>query len=778
MNIAKMLITAFEHYQRGSLQQAEDIYREIINMQPDKTDAYHFLGLIYFQRKDYDIAIEYIKEALSLNPLLVDAYNNLGIIYQNMGRHNEAISHYQKALQITPDFVNAYYNLGILFLSKWQVDEALRCFKKVIELSPDIAGAYYYAGLILHQNGQLEEALVYFQKTVTLDPNLPGAYYMMAINFHAKGQIIEAIGCYRKAIEKNPDNVDAYNNLGVALQSQEQLEEAKACFYKAIALNPSYEQAYNNLGNTLKELGDWDTAITSFERAIEVKPDYTLAYYNLGNVLWHQGKVNEATNAYDRALEIKPDFVSARWARCMSLLPFIYPDKENIQSVRNLYQEELLSLRESVMLDEEKSVEEAASAVGRHQPFLLAYQGLNDRDLQKLYGDLVCHIMSKRYPQFATQLKAHPGKPLRIGIVSAYFYLHSVWKIPIQGWLENIDKTKFRIYGYHTGRTKDNCTEMCRRQCHRFIEDIQSFDKLCEIIQKDNLDVIIYPEIGMDPMTSKLAALRLAPVQCASWGHPDTSGMPTIDYFLSSELMEPPDADNHYTEELIRLPNLSICYSPVEITPSQISRAAFSLRQDSVLYLCSQSLFKYLPQYDEVFPRIAQLVGDCQFLFISEISPSVTKQFRSRVNAAFDHCRLKADDYVVFLPRLDPQRYLGVNLMADVFLDSIDWSGCNSTIEAIGCNLPVVTLPGKLMRGRHSMAILTMMDLRETIAASIDDYIDIAARLGTDAEWRRQISEKIDKNKHFLYYDRTPVDALKKFLDKVIKEMACEKNKN
>jgi protein O-GlcNAc transferase len=774
MDIGEMLQAAFDYYRKGDMQQAETIFREVIHVHPQNADALHFIGLISFRHKKYDAAIEHIRRAIELNPNCADAYNNLGIIYQTVGHHNEAIRHYRKALQIEPGSVNAYYNLGIALQSEGQTDEALLCFKKTIELNPCIAGPFYYAGLILHQKGQMEEALASFLKSVELDPNLSGAYYMIAIIFHAQGQIVEAIGYYQQAIEHYPDNVDAYNNLGVALQSQERFEEAKICFNKAIALHPDYAQAYNNLGNTLKELGDWDASIASFKRAIEIKPDYTLAYYNMGNVLGYQGKVNEAINAYDRALEIKPDFVSAQWARCMSRLPFVYPDKESIKSVRNRYRSEMLNLIETVPLSSAKSIEEAALAVGSHQPFLLACQGLNDRDLQEMYGGLVCRIMEKRYPHYATSPEMHPGIPLRIGILSAYFHLHSVWKIPIRGWLENIDKTKFQIYGYHTGRTKDNCTEAARRLCFRFTEDTQSFEELCGIIRKDNLHILIYPEIGMDPVTVKLAALRLAPVQCVSWGHPDTSGLPTIDYYLSSDLMEPDDADDHYSERLVRLPNLSVCYAPVEIAPFHIKREIFNLRPDSLLYLCSQSLFKYLPQHDDIFPRIAKRAGDCQFLFISEISSCVTEQFRSRVTAAFDHFGMRADDHIVFLPRLDSGKFLGVNLLSDVFLDSIDWSGCNSTFEALGCNLPVVTLPGKLMRGRHSMAILAMMGLREMIATSADEYIDIAVRLGKDAAWRRQISEKIDRNKHLVYHDSTPVVALEKFLEETIANRTSE----
>ncbi len=148
----------------------------------------------------------------------------------------------------------------------------------------------------------------------------------------------------------------------------------------------------------------------------------------------------------------------------------------------------------------------------------------------------------------------------------------------------------------------------------------------------------------------------------------------------------------------------------------------------------------------------------------------ITEQFRSRLNAAFSKFNLDADKYLIFLPRLDQAHYYALNGLCDVYLDSIGWTGCNSTLEAIACNLPVVTLPGELMRGRHSFAILTMMGVTETIASTLDNYITLAVKLGNDSEWRQQISEKIASRKHLIYRDGVCIKALEDFLEKAVNE--------
>ena len=604
-------------------------------------------------------------------------------------------------------------------------------------------------------------------------PNSHDAYNNLGAVFQAKEQLDDAITYYQKALKLNPNSHAAYFNLGTFFQAKGQFDDAETYYQKALKLNPNSHAAYFNLGSVFRAKEQLDDAITCYQKAIQLNPKLADTYFNLGDALKEQGNLDEAFAAFDKVLAINPEYIKARLAKCMTILPIIYPNYSSIQIARRRYHDELTKFQATISLETPQDIEAAAEAVGSQQPFFLSAQGFNDRELQKIHGDLVCKIMTYRYPQFANRpiMPRHiDGEPFRIGIVSGYFYRHSNWKIPIKGWVENIDRQRFSLFGYYTRKVKDKETAVARQDFKKFVEDIYSFDKFCQIIQDDNLHVLIYPEIGMDPMTVKLAALRLAPVQCTSWGHCDTSGLPTIDYYISSDLMEPPDADDHYTEKLIRLPNLSIYYIPLDVPNVEISRETLGLRSQSILYFCAHSLFTHLPQYDEVYPRIAQQVNDCQFLFISDRSDRLNEQFILRLKQAFDKYSLNSSLYIVSLPRLDAGQYHAINRLSDIRLDTIGWSGCNSTFEALACNLPVVTLPGTLMRQRHSAAILAMMGLTETIVHTLDDYIALSVRLGQDSEWRQKISDQIARNKHLLYKDRACITALEDFLEAIVKE--------
>ncbi len=736
---------AIQHHQRGDLRQAEAIYRQVLQGDPSNPDALHLLGVVSYQAGRNDLAVELIRQAIAVNPDVPDFHNNLGNALRLLGRLDDAISSFRKALSLSPRFVEAHNNLGLALRDQGRIEEAIRCFRKALKIQPDLPDAHNSLGLALLDEGKIEDAARRF----------------------------------RQALLLRPGYAEAHNNLGLALKAQKNNKDALHHTREALRLNPNLAEAHNNLGTLHRVEERLDDAIACYREALRLNPAMTEAHVNLGALSHDGGLLQEAVQHYSIALHLKPEHSAALLGRCMAQLEILYDKAEDIPASRQRYRSHLEDLVGAIRLDSPSRIRAASMVVGSSQPFYLAYQGEVDRDLQRLYGNLVCRIQAARYPQWSKRRPMSPivpGQPLRIGVVSGFFRYHSNWKIPIKGWVENVDPRRFELYAYHTGVKKDAETDIARRSFFRFSEDPVSIDELCRTISADRLHALIYPEIGMDSVSVQLAALHLAPVQCVSWGHPDTSGLPTMDYYISSELMEPSDADDHYSERLVRLPNLSIHYVPPDIQPACAGRAGFGLRESAVLYFCAQSLFKYLPQHDAVFPRIALEAGDCQFVFLQYGKcRQINERFLARMQRAFSCHGLRAEDYVVLLPQQDPPHYQALNRIADVFLDSIGWSGCNSTLEAVGFGLPVVTLAGRLMRGRHSLAILKMMGVEETIAGSIDDYLRMAVRMARDPDWRKQVAEKVRVNAPRVYRDLSCVRALERFLEEAV--AACARKK-
>jgi len=795
-SISEAFAAARRLHREGRLAQAERGYRDILAADPRHAGALELLGVIAHQAGRGDTAVQLIGRALTIDPGSADAHVNLANVLKDQGELAAATDHYRQALSLQPENPECHYavgvalqmqgdldraaahysealarrsdmpearlNLGAIHNVRGDLESAIRCFREALALRPGYLTAAMNLGVALTQEGDHRAASEAFARAVAIAPDDAEAHKQLGMSLFERGDIAGAATHAERATALAPQDAEAQLNLGIALTAFGRPGEAVAAYERALALRPDDTEAHLNLGTALREQYRLDEAAAHYRRALELDPSLAAAHYHLGLVAQDCGRRDEAVAAFDRALALRPDYGVARLARCVADLPILYPDEAEIARCRAALREQLGRLEAGI--ERGGGIGELARAIGTSQPFYLAYQQQNDRELRALHGAMMCRIIEAGDPAPALPARA-PGARVRVGIVSGLFRSHVVWKINIRGWASRLDRNKFEVLGYHTGPIRDAVTDEAAEICGRFIRGPLPREAWREAIAADRLDVLIYPEICMDPVAGWLAPQRLAPVQCATWGHPETSGLATIDYFLSSEAQEPADGQEHYSEKLVRLPNLGIYYEPLEVQKLQVERAEFGLRDGATAFWCPQSLYKYLPQYDFVFPRIAREGGDCQFAFIRfPHGDHVTGLFRKRLDGAFAAFGLSAADHCVFLPPLEQQRFVAASGLCDVFLDSIGWSGCTTTLESLIHDLPIVTLPGALMRGRHTMAMLELMGVTETIAATADDYIAMAVRLARDPEWRRALSNRIGKAKHRLYRDDSCIAALERFL--------------
>jgi protein O-GlcNAc transferase len=727
------LAAALAQHRAGRLAEAERLYRLACDADPSNPHAFHLFGVVAHQLGRADAAA-LVGRAVLLDPAFAEAHNDRGVILAATG----------------------------------QLAEAVTCFERAVALNPGYAEARTNLARGLRSVGRLDEAVMQFELVLRSAPESPIAHFNFAAALERVSRHTDAERHYRNAIALRADFVDAHLHLAALLQGIDRLPEALAHAERAVALRPDLAGTRNNLGNILRSIGRREEAIAQYQSALRIDPNFVMAHYNCGVSLRGETRIAEARAHFARAVALQPDFLEAELALCMAELPALYENADEIAERRDAYARRLAKLCADV--DRAGAPAALTQAIGSHQPFYLPYQGCDDRELQTLYGSLICKIMAVRYAAPVLPAAPRADEPIRLGIVSGFFRQHSNWKIPIKGWLTQLDRSRFHVSGYYTGEERDDETDMAAALCDRFIQGPLSLDAWRRAILDDALHVLIYPEIGMDRLSAQLAAQRLAPVQCCSWGHPVTSGFPTMDYFISSELMEPSGAERHYTEQLIRLPGLSIYYEPEDHPPVEIDRAQLGLRANSVAFWCCQSLPKYLPQFDGVFTRIAAEVPDCQFVFIEfPGGKTITEMFRLRLDRAFKAAGLEAAAYCVFLPRLTPAVFVAAIGQCDVVLDSIGWSGCNSILESLIHNVPIVTFAKEMMRGRHSAAILEMMEVDGTTARSIDEYVAMAVLLGRDPTKRAGLSATIASGKHRAYRDASCIAALEDFLDRAIR---------
>lgn len=688
-----------------------------------------------------------------------------GMAEHQAGRLDAADRHYRRALEADPNQFDALHFLGLLHAQRGDLIEADRLVERSLAVDGRRAEAHFNHARILRQLDRFADALVRCDKALAIDPGMTDALVMRGNALRDLGRLDEALASLDRALQLRPGDAVALYARGVLLLLLWRLDEALASFDRSLSLRPGDADTFVGRGHVLTQMYRQREALAAFDGALAARPNDPEILVHRGDLLHLMNRWEQALESYANAERSKPGLAKARLGACMAELPVLYRTDVEVTAQRAAYERRLRALQADVARG---GFEDLADLAGTYQPFFLAYQGMNDRDLQTIYGETVCRAVAKRYPPLPAPAPPSTGERVRVGIVTGYFWRHSVWKIPVKGWVEQLDRRRFEVIGYYVGTMRDDETRAAAQRCDRFVQGPMSVARWRETIAADAPHVLLYPDIGMDAMSAALAAQRLAPVQCMSLGHPDTSGFPTVDYFLSSDLMEPADAEAHYTEKLVRLPNIGVYYDPLETRLPSVTCAELEIRSDAVVFWCGQSLFKYLPKHDDVFPRIARAISNSQFVFIDHPKgPAATDDFRKRLERAFQAFGLRSADHCVILPRRDQHAFVAAIGCCDIVLDSIGWSGFNSTIEGLVHDLPVVTLKGPLMRGAHTAAVLAMMGMQDTIAGSVDGYVDIAVRLANDAAWRAEVKARMAANRNRIYRDRSCIVALETFLERV-----------
>jgi predicted O-linked N-acetylglucosamine transferase (SPINDLY family) len=691
-----------------------------------------------------------------------EALHGRGMALLDLMRNDEAIASFREALKLKPDFAEAHYKLGVALTEQGRRQEAVDAYRSALALKPDYAEAHNNLGVLLGDEGRLDAAVASYQKALVVNPALAEAHLNLGNALAGLGRPQDAVISYRNALSCRPNYVEAHVNLGSILKELDRLDEASASYSEALACRPDHAEAHNGLGGILQIQGKHGEAMACYRRAISLAPNLAEAHFNLGVVLHDQGRLQEAIESYRHALRLRPDLAEARWSLTMSTLPAVYGYGVSPSACRAEFEQAMAQL-ESWFIGER--VAEGYRCVGRQLPFNLAYQEENNKALLSRYGGLCSRLMEEWLQRQDIPLSARQSAGrIEVGIVSSHFSNHSVWHAIVKGWLQQLDKGRFHLHLFHLGTAQDRETGYARGHAATFTEGAGSLKRWVEAICARRLDVLVYPEVGMDSMTARLASLRLAPVQACSWGHPETTGLPSIDYYLSAEDFEPEDAEAHYSERLVRLPGLGFFYAPAATQPAAPDCKALGINPAVPLLICPGIPFKYAPQHDWVLVEIARKLGKCQFIFFTPTPRELGALLRDRLNSVFTQAGLKPGDFLLTIPWQDKPAFYGLMQRAHVYLDTIGFSGFNTAMQAVECGLPMVTRAGRFMRGRFAAAILKRMDLPELVARTEEEYVALAVRLAADSEYRERIREQIRKSRSVLFGDPAPISALERFL--------------
>ncbi len=702
-------------------------------------------------------------------PALSENFLRNAIELHQSGDLKAAEIQYRQALQLNPESFETVHFLGIL---KAQMDEplvAIELFGKAITLNSKNEFVYLNRGLANQRAGKPQLALEDFTKCAEIAPQYADAYFNSGNIYQDLRDFPKAVINFDKAISFNPLYAEAFNNRGNALQELGQYKEALTSYQRAIQIAPDYAEAYFNCGTLFQAIKDFQAAIKYFDKVIELEPNFIEAYVNNGDNFDELSDTSNSLRYYQAALKINPNFLEARYAMALSRIPKIFSTQQELVAAREIFSSMLSDLEIWVR---KTSIDDGYKVVGSHQPFFLAYQDINNKSLLSRYGSICSELMSGLQATIPTPPAYIQQNKIKVGIVSAFIHRHSVWDAIVKGWVSKLDKNIFDIHIFHLGEKSDDETNLAKSLATSFSQGQYALSEWVNLIKQKGIDCLIYPEIGMDRLTCQLASLRIASVQATSWGHPETSGLPTLDYFLSGDLFEDHSSQDCYSERLVRLPNLGCYYEPYKIESQTPDLASMGVDPKRTIALCPGSPYKYNPENDSVLVEIARRIPEAQFIFF-KFPDMPTDLLKARLSKLFSEANLDFNHQVIFIPLLPVTQFYGLMKVANVFLDTLGFSGFNTAIQAIECGLPIVTRRGQFMRGRLASGLLEQMGLHSLVSNTHEDYVQQAVKLITDSGYKLDISNQMTFHRQNLYGDLKTIKALEDFLVK-----ACNSEKS
>ncbi len=641
------------------------------------------------------------------------------------------------------------------WLAAGRFEVALQAAQSVLAGAPQDSQALTIAANAAMQIGADAVAAAYLQRLLVLRPGQP-------------------------LLQRNLSRM--HNRLGLGAQREDDDVAARAAFQQALIVWPEHREARFNLAQMERRRRDWDAAAEHFAWLHAADPDDEEVALTLAEIRIEQGRPEAAAALGERlwqqlglfprwrelALELgwldrwqqtlpASDAPAARLAACLdaaqqladlggpAALPAFHAATDAIVGSQDRLPVWLATRLALPTVPQSVAEIEAARVRFAHgigeleaefpparlrrlagglkqlvwSNFLLAYQGQNDRELQSRYGDWLCRAAAVLRPDLADPPGQRRAGRARVGLISGNWYDCTVGHY-FASWIGALAGAGFDTHVLAVGPRFDAFTDRLAghgAKLHRLDADP---DLAASAIRALDLDLAVYPEIGMDARILPLAALPLARRQWMAWGHPVSSGLPSIHAYLSVAAMEPAGSSEHYRERLLCLPGLGTRY-PLPDLPAPRSRAELGLPGGPLMVL-PQSAFKLHPDNDAVIAAVLAAVPAARLLLFSPASAGHRRLLERRLKASLGQTYQR----LCWQPMTSREHFLQLLASCDVMQDSLHWSGGNTSLDALRVGLPIVSCPGRAMRGRQSAALLRAVGAIDDIVA---DVAGLAERL-------------------------------------------------
>ena len=757
MNIAETFALAWSHHQAGRFAEAERCYEQVVRADPAHADGWCFLGAACQAQGRLAEAETHLYRAVQLAPSHASAQNCLGVVQAQQGNYTQAVTTFQKALQHIPDSVEILNNLGLALSRQGENAQAIDCYRRVLSRGPNNPHGHYNLGLALKSAGDREEAAKHFREALRIQPDFVEAMNDLANTLVEQDRLVDAVALYQQALHVRPQYAEAHHNFGVVLTKLERFSEAIDHYREAVRFKPDFRDAHNNLGSLLARDGRWSEAAGHYYQVLRLQPNNTVAYTSVGRALAQQGKHAEALTFYQRALQLSPneplahcdvgdaladmyelDQAVAAYKKALEIDPEsadAHFKLSNVWLSKGRPTEAVASLRQALKFKPEMTQ-------AQHN-FLFSLNHDPDADLDEVFaehrkwGKACCSEESLNVRSAECEVRSRKGgdhgfrnsdselinRRLRIGYMSPDFRQHALNRY-LQPVLTHHDREKFEVYCYSEVKKPDVVTAALQRLVHAWCSTRNVSDEsVAAQIREDSIDILVDLAGHTAGNRLRVFALKPGPVQATWLGYLNTTGLATVDYRITDEVLDPPGQPTRDTEQLMRLPGGFCCFSPPTDAPDIGPLPALSRRY--LTFGSLHSLFKLNARVLDLWCEVLRALPTSRLLIFRD----------TLAGTVVEHLRNEFTQRGIDPARLDLRTgsgapgYLGIYSQIDVSLDVFPWTGGVTTCESLWMGVPMLSIAGPRPAQRNTAAILANVGLSQWAVTTPKEFVAKARSL-------------------------------------------------
>jgi predicted O-linked N-acetylglucosamine transferase (SPINDLY family) len=549
MSLDNKLREAVDAHAKGRIEDAERLYKDVLQKRPRDPVALHYVGVIYLQRNELDAAISSIRKSIAINNKSSEAYGNLGLALASQGKLDEAVAAYHQSLRLAPTNAESYCNMAGALIELRRIEEAIDACRKALEIRPDSHLAHYNLGVSLQRQGRVAEAAESFRQALRIMPNLPEAHCNLGLALVSLGKPDEAIAAYQRAIELRPNFPEAYNNIGQPLSDQRRLEEATMAFRRALEYRPGFVDALNNLVTTLRRRGMLAEALEICERGLEVNPNNPKGRIEVVNLRRHV----------------------CAWHNFAADMQYIMDHAEEVEPF-------IMLNAPSTPAQQLASARKWSSKLTRGTPFSHAAPRKDGR--------------------------------IRVGYLSADYRQHATAYL-VAELFERHDHSRFEWFAYSYGY--DDGSEERKRMAKSFDHFVDfrltPSEAAAQKIYEDKIDILVDLKGYTGDTRTDIIVNRPAPIQVNFLGYPGTMGADFVDYIVADPFVAPLEHQPFYSEKIVQMPH---CYQPNDtkrpITQRLFPRSLFGLPEQGFVFCCFNGSYKITPVFFDIWMRLLKAV--------------------------------------------------------------------------------------------------------------------------------------------------------------------------